>query len=184
VAALAVALGVMLWLAAPRGLSISSVPPVAEQFRRLNHLVTLQVPVTAIHTRAVVGYTGSINVVVLVRGDVQMAVDLDEACFASVDDEAKTAVLTLPLPKPRHARLDHRATQVYRIERTGLWMVLPVSTADARAVSAALAEAQGSLDAAVRDPALVDEARCKAQDNLARFFGSLGWTIEVRWVSR
>ncbi len=158
------------------------VPPALEQFRRLNHLVTIQAPISTVYRKTVAGYTGSLEIIVLVRGEVELSVNLDDATFDAIDEQARTAVLKLPEPVPRRPRLDHRATQVFKIQRTGLWSMLPVNATDARTVTAALSEAQAALQTCARDPSLVAEARCRAQENLSRFTASLGWTVEVRWV--
>jgi Protein of unknown function (DUF4230) len=83
-----------------RTLLISSIAEMAE-------LVTLKVPVSTVLTSELAGYVGGVRCVVVVNGDVELGVDLEQARLEDIDAEAHTATIVLPQPKVRHARLDH-----------------------------------------------------------------------------
>ncbi len=89
----------------------------------MSELVTLRVPVSTVITSELAGYTGSTRCIVIVNGEVELGVDLEQARFEDIDTQARTATLVLPEPKTRAARLDHARTQVYSLDRHGLWLV-------------------------------------------------------------
>ena len=95
--------------------------PTIEQVQKLASLVVLKVNVADIVVCRLGGYTGGVRAVVVVRGDVEIATNLQAAQFTGINPEQRRAVLTLPPPQPRRPRVDHDRTRVWSIDWTGLW---------------------------------------------------------------
>ena len=154
-----------------RALLISRITEMAE-------LAVLKVPVSTVITSELSGYVGGIRCIVVVNGEVELGVDLEQARLEDIDPEARTATLILPEPKVRHARLDHDRTQVFSIDRDGLWC-LSLSDDAARAlVNKAMLEAQESVEMVARDPGLVEQARRRAEWVLRGAFEMIGWELK------
>ena len=92
---------------------------------KLAELVTLRVPVSTVTTTELIGYTGSIRCIVIVKGEVELGVDLEQVRLEDVDTVSRTATLVLPMPTVHAARLDLDRTHIYSIDRCGLWLLLP-----------------------------------------------------------
>jgi len=152
-----------------------------EKIQPLASLVTLQVPLSDVLVCDMEGYTGSLRLILIVRGEVEIAVDLQKARFVRLDQQAKRAVLLLPAPTARRPRLDHRRTQIYRIDREGLWQILPGQAGEAELVNRCIRKAQERLAAAASQPEWIRQARGRTETVLRGFFEALGWQIEVRW---
>lgn len=152
-----------------------------EQVRRLASLTTLRVPISDVLHTELSGYLGGVEVVLLVRGDVDIATDLERARLEGVSHELQRATLVLPRPAVQRPRLDHRHTRVFATHRRGLWSVLPGAAGEPEVVDRAMARAQESIAAAADRPELVDQAKSHAQRVLERFFEAAGWSVRVRW---
>lgn len=155
-----------------------------EQVRRLGELVTLEVPVSDVQTSALEGFTGSVSLVLLVRGSVLIGTDLDQAVLDAVDPQQQTAILTLSAPRTTRPRLDHDRTQVYRNDRTGLWRLFPTPGAEAAVYERAMKQAQALLEEAAGQPELIDRSRQRTSEVLLPFFAALGWQVELRWADQ
>ena len=147
----------------------------------LAELVTLRVPVSTVITTEIVGYTGSVSCAIVVHGEVELGVDLEQARFEDVDPEARTAILVLLEPKTRAARLDHARTHVYSLDRHGLWVMLPSDEPGRRVVNRGMTEAQATLEQTARDPVLIQKAQEQAEQVLRGGFGVLGWRVSLTW---
>jgi hypothetical protein len=143
----------------------------------LAELVTLRVPVSTVITSEIAGYTGSVSCVIVVNGDVELGVDLEQARFEDVDPESRTATLVLPEPKTRAARLDHIRTHVYSLDRHGLWWCVVSDEPGRRVVNLGMTEAQNTIEAAARDAGLIGEARERAEQVLRSAFKAIGWEV-------
>lgn len=152
-----------------------------EQVRKLGELVTLDVPVSDVQTSTLEGFTGSVSLVMLVHGSVQVSTDLELAQLTVTDAAQRHAVLTLPAPRTARPRLDHDRTQVYRNDRTGLWRLFPTPGAEAAVYDRAMQQAQRLIESAADQPDLIDQARRRTADVLAPFFAALDWQVELRW---
>jgi len=73
------------------GLTIDKIQP-------LSSLVTARVDVADIVETTLLGYSGSIKVAILVKGDFLLGTDLSAARFEAVDTAHHTATLVLPPP--------------------------------------------------------------------------------------
>ena len=156
--------------------------PTIEQVRRLGALAACRVEVADAQTTEIRGRTGGVRAVLVVKGDVLLAVDLERARFASLDHAARTALLVLPHPRPLSPRLDHDRSRVYAIDETGLWAVTPGGDAAKAAVlAAAHRDAERLVATAGSDAALLGRCRHDAERLLGAFFRATGWTVRVRW---
>src|SRR5512138_2245362 len=88
----------------PAAVSHSAPAPTLERVRELSSLVTTVVDVSDVLVTRVAGRTGSVDAVLLVRGDVEMSVDLGRARLDRVDHAARRGVLVLPPPAPGRPR--------------------------------------------------------------------------------
>ena len=156
---------------------------ILERMAELSELVTLRIEVEEVLTTRVDGYAGGIQATILARGDVVLAVDLSEARLIEIDDDARTGVLLLPLPRPFNPRLDHQRTRVLSVERHGLWLVAPTLHPERAVIQAALQAAQQAVEKAAATSESDQRARRQAEQVLQPFCTSLGWTIQVRWSS-
>ena len=147
----------------------------------LTELVTLRVPVSTVITSEIAGYTGSVSCVVVVHGDVELGVDLEQSRFENVDPGARTATLVLPEPKVRRASLDHERTGVYSIDREGLWCLSLSDEAARHLVNVAMQEAQTTVESAARDRELADQARRRTERILKVAMEPVDWNARVVW---
>jgi hypothetical protein len=158
--------------------------PVLQGIQEIGSLLTLQTTVVDVHTSELAGYTGSVRVVILVKGDVQLACPVDDARFENVDEESRQAVLVLKPPVASRPRLDHDRTRLWALDRTGLWQLMPGHAQEAELVSNALQEAQHVVADAVVSQDLDRQARERAEALLTGFFKALNWNVTVRWTDR
>src|SRR4051812_24766541 len=86
--------------------------PTLDRIRELSSLVTTVAEVSDVLVTRVAGRTGSVEAVLLVRGDVEVSVDLGRARLEAVDRAERRAVLVLPPPAPSRPRLDHDRTRL------------------------------------------------------------------------
>lgn len=146
----------------------------------LAEMVMLRVPVSTVITTEIAGYTGSVSCVIVVNGEVELGVDLEQARFEVIDPETRTATLVLPEPKSRAARLDHARTHVYSLDRHGLWLLLPSDEPGRRIVNLGMTEAQNAVEAAARDAGLIGQARQRAEKVLRGAFEAIGWKLRLK----
>jgi hypothetical protein len=175
---------VLTWAA----MSHSDPAPTLERVRELSSLVTTASDVSDVLVTRVSGRTGAVEAVLLVRGDVELSVDLERARLDGVDQNARRAVLTLPPPAPLRPRIDHGRTQLVWLGRTGLWALVPVGMGDGapevRAVEESHRRAQAVVECAAADPVLVEQSRQRTEKVLRTFFAAAGWGVVVRWSDR
>jgi hypothetical protein len=156
--------------------------PTIESVRKLAKLVALQVSISDVHMTELRGYTGAIRMVLLVKGEVEIATDLSQARFEAVDTTQHHAVLILPAPTAGSPRLDHERTRIYQIDRTGLWALIPGQAGEAKLTNQCFQEAQSLLVEASQDAKLADQARSHCEQVLQGFFEALQWHVEVKWA--
>jgi len=163
---------------------VRSEGPTVEKLRKLSKLVTLEVPISDVQVSELEGITGSITMVIAVKGDVQIAVDFQQAAFEDVDEMAKSALLLLHPPKPQRPRLDHEQTRIVGIQRSGLWKYVPGQAGEKTLTQRAMAEAQHSLQAVAERPEIVAKACAHTEKVIGEFFGAMGWDVRVQWDDR
>jgi len=153
-----------------------------ERILPLSVLTTLKVEVADARVTQLRGYTGSVKAVLVARGDITVGVDLSQARFDRVDEQARTAVLVLPQPTVQSVRLDHEQTKLIGVWPTGLWTVVPGGEdADAAAVNVAYRDAERSVSGAAAHGQLLLHSRAQAERVLRAFFTALGWDVRIRW---
>ena len=157
-----------------RSILISRITEVAE-------LSTLKVPVSHVMTSELAGYIGGISCIVVVNGEVALGVDLEKARIEDIDPENRTATLILPPPEVHYARLDHERTNIYSINRHGLWLLAIGDEAAQKLINKVMREAQAAVRVTAHDP-LLDT---KAHEQAGRIFrgaaGTLGWDLHLVW---
>ena len=122
--------------------------------------------------------------VVVVNGDVELGVDMEQARLEDVNPEDRTATLLLPEPKVRHARLDHGRTTVYSLDREGLWCLIFSDKPSRRLVNRAMKQAKAEVESAAKDPGLVEQARRRSERVLRGAFEVIGWEVGVVWDAK
>lgn len=173
----------LVWMLANRLLtpSTSSSSRTVLQVRQLAKLTTLEVPITDAQTSRLEGQLGGLDLVLLVHGDVLFWCDLEQARFERCDHSERQAVLLLPSPHAARPRVDHERTQVYRIDRSGAWVLVLGSAGEDRLINAAMRRAQHLLLDVASQPRYRDEARRHTVAVLERFFSGLGWSVQIKW---
>ena len=152
-----------------------------EQVQALAELVTLKIPVSAVQETEIRGYVGGRKVTLVVKGEILIGVDLSQAKFEAMNRQAGTATLVLPQPRSISAKLDHAGTHIADDQSEGLWVIVPGDAGRTAMVNRSYAEAQSYLSAAADDKGLIEKSRQHAEEVLASFFASVGWTVTVKW---
>jgi hypothetical protein len=183
-------LGVAVALIAPVVLQLVSAAedggggPTIEQVRSLATLLTHRIDVADVQRTTLSGYSGGVSAALIVKGDVQVGVDLGRATFESIDHAARRATLVLPLPTIGTPRVDHARTRLWAITHQGLWQVVPGDRAAVSVVNHAYEQAQRMIGTAADRPELIERSRQQAEGVLKTFFAALGWDVTVRWADR
>ncbi len=139
--------GVMLARHLPQPLP-AELQVVLRQVQTLSDLTVLRVPVHFLHEAGIDGHTGGIRTLVQVEGSVDLGVDVSRAQLTQIDPAARTAVLQLPSAKVLHAKVDMAATRVLRVDRRGLWWVVPGEAGGREVIQKALSQAQHKVQRA------------------------------------
>jgi Protein of unknown function (DUF4230) len=154
-----------------------------EQIQQLSSLVTTKVDVADVQVTQINGYLGGVKAAILIKGDFLLGVDLSRANFEEVNPAAKTAVLVLPQPTVTSPRLDQTRTRVFAIDDSGLWLIAPGDANKTAIINRAYAQAQVYISASADDPAMINRSRRQAEQVLAAFFGTIGWTVQINWAA-
>ncbi|HSH96091.1 MAG TPA: DUF4230 domain-containing protein [Roseimicrobium sp.] len=155
-----------------------------DRFVELSELLVVKVAVTDVVVTTLQGRAGGVQVVLLVKGDVSMGVDVTSAHFGEIDQIKRTAVLTMPPPTSSRPRLDHTKTRIVLLRKEGLWRLSVGSDPYAAATNRAMADAQGLVDSAGQTAEAYRRARTHAETVLGAFFRSIDWNVEIHWTDR
>lgn len=158
-----------------------SVGLTIDQVRQLAQLVTLRVPVSDVQSAKLSGYTGTVRLVLLVHGHVDLGTDLDQAHFAKIDSKHHQATLVLPQPAVLSVVVDVDRTSIYTVDWTGLWHVLPGGGAERKLINQAMAKAKQDVGKAGDVKANLLQARQHAEAVIRRFCERLGWRVTIRF---
>ena len=158
--------------------------PSIQNISELADLLILKLDVADVLVSRIDGLTGGTQVAVLVKGDVNLGVDISQARFERVDPVQRTAVLVLPAPSASSARVDHGRTRVFALSTDGLWSIVPGTMDYKTAVNRAMGEAQDLVASAAQNNDADERARRHAAVLLSAFFHSIGWHVQVRWADR
>jgi hypothetical protein len=182
IATFAASLMALTWAFLPPPPTHRSTGLTIEQIRLMQQLVTTKVVVTDVVTTRVAGHTGAMEVVIALRGELTIGVDLSTAELIEVDDAARHAVLSLPVLTLLDARVDHGRSRVAAIRSDGLWKVIPADPViDARMIDAAYSQAQRRLEEATIPEDSRQRAKHQAETVIGILAARLGWTIELKW---
>lgn len=155
-----------------------------ERLAELSELLVVKVEVSDVLVSSIEGRTGGVQVVLMVKGDVSLGVDLSKARFERMDNVNRVAVLVLPPPSPSRPRLDHSRTRTVLIRKEGLWLLSPGTRTYAVVVDRAMAEAEKLIGSAGMTKDADGRARAHAETVLRAFFRSLNWNVEIQWSDR
>jgi len=155
--------------------------PTLQQVRSLASLVTTRVTLADAITSEIKGMGGSMSAVLVIRGDAEIAFDLQQARFSEIDSPGKRLILALPPPRVVQARVDHDHTKLFAVQRHGLWMLMRLDDVTRQLVDTSLREAQQTIERAAGDEAILATAREHAQQVLTAFASSLSWQLTIRW---
>ncbi|MBK9120898.1 MAG: DUF4230 domain-containing protein [Phycisphaerales bacterium] len=178
-------LGTILWMTyqygaahAPRSAfaSVSAAPRI-EDVRALARLAVLRIRVADV----IEGTTRGGRAAVIVKGDGDISVDMDSIAIEAVDTAARTATLRLPRPRPDRPRVDHDATRIFELRKTGLASLNPFADPRVDLLHDAMRAAQAQISALLDDPDLVSRAQQQAEAVLTAFYGQLGWNVTIEW---
>jgi hypothetical protein len=158
--------------------------PTLEQIRELSELVTVTVDVADVQQTRIDGHVGGICAVLVVKGDVQVGVDLSAARFENIDASGKTAVLMLPEPTVSRPRLDHDRSHLFAVRQDGLWAITPGDHMYDRVTDRAWTEAQHTVVQAASDGKILERSRRHADEVLHTWFGAIGWEVTIQWPGR
>jgi len=158
--------------------------PTIERFADLSELLVVKLDVSDIVTTSIEGRTGGVQIILLVKGDVSLGVDLAGAHLNDVDRINRVAVLKLPPPSPSRPRLDHTRTRIFLIEKEGLWQFWPGTKPYTLVTDRAMAEAQDLVKATGATAEADRRARSHAEAVLQLFFKSLDWKVRIDWSDR
>jgi hypothetical protein len=161
----------------------NSSAPTLQQVQSWATLVSTRVLLSDVVTARVDGFAGSIEALVVVRGDVAVGVDLQQATIQEVNQASRHLLLCLPQPRAQQPRVDHEHTRVFAIQRYGLWRIMRRDEAARQAIDAAFAEAQKAIEKAATEEAVLAHAREHAQEAISSLLEQMGWTAEIRWMA-
>ena len=166
---------------------VKSPPPTpgpSLTIERIQSLATLVTTRLTVHTElslTVHGYLGDLTVDWSGPGSVLLGPDLCQASVVDRDDANRTATVILPQPKVFERTLDlahGRLTGRF----DGVWNAAPSAQLLTTMQQRVLALAQTSLAQSVT-PELQTASKRAVERAVHRLGDSLGWTVEIRWLS-
>lgn len=175
-----VAVGVLTLIVAVFFLGRSSNPglgsssPTITQIQELGELVVLRVSIADVMEDAGFDYKG----VWIVRGDAQLAVNLEEAELKSADEATKKLVVLLPQPRVIQPRVDHDKSRVFDVTKT-TW--IPFVGDRDELTNQGWKKAQQVVESACSGDELVGQAKDQTEFVLANMYRMVGWDVEVEW---
>ena len=161
--------------------SLNHTGPSLESVQMLSALLSVKVELADVLEVRRSGYVGGMKVLLIVRGDFLLGVDLGTGRFEQVDPETRSAVLVLPPPQARSPRVDHGRSRLVAISSEGLWVIVPTDAGRCELISRAYAQAQRFIAAAAVDKGLIEKSRRQTEEVLGGFFRAMGWSVQIRW---
>lgn len=160
---------------------VSSHALTIDEVRSLSTLLTRRVELADVCVTRIDGVLGGVEAAMLVRGHVDLGVDLDAGDLQIVDPARRVAVLRLPAPHVVTASLDHDRTRIVALSYAGAWRLNPQPSSAQHVVERALAAAQEQFARAGEEPAHLDAARRHVETVVPAWASTLGWTLRVEW---
>lgn len=161
-------------LGSSAGPVFSNSGPTVEQLEAMGDLTVLKATFADVLEGKGSGYRGAW----LVKGDALYAVDMRQARISSKDEDDLTAVLKLPTPAAKYARVDHNKTFSYSVEKTS-W--IPFAGDESKLRDESMREAQALIGRAAEDKEYVDIAKKNAELVLHEMYSLVGWDVEIHW---
>lgn len=158
--------------------------PTIERLREMSELVTLTVDVADVQETRIDGHVGAISALLIVKGDVQVGVDLAGGRLEQIDNDAHRAVLVLPEPSASRPRLDHERSRLYALRQVGLWQITPGDRMYGKVTDQAWLEAQQTVARVGAERKILEHSRRRTEQIVNIYAAAIGWTIEVRWPGR
>lgn len=129
---------------------------------------------------------GGTKVLLVAKGDCTVASDLRKARYENVQLKRRHLTVTLAAPAPLQARVnfDGKArggSYFYAITQHGLQPFLPSQKNRSTAVDDALKRAQGEVDQACRQPAILEAAKQNTEAIIRNLLLTTGWTADFVW---
>ncbi len=156
---------------------VASAGPRVEDVRQIAKLAVLRVQVADV----IQGDNPGATAVVLVKGDCDIAVDLEGIEITEKDEGRRTAKVTLPAPRPDRPRVDHNRTKIYELHKTGWAVINPFADPREDLLTDCMRAAQTDVEEAVRSADYVARAKEQAELLLTAFYRELGWQVRVSW---
>ncbi|MGJ8657145.1 MAG: DUF4230 domain-containing protein [Akkermansiaceae bacterium] len=156
--------------------TVVSMAPTVEEIETLSELVTNRVYVSDILKGSNKDYEG----LWAINGDALITIDLSQATISDKDEEAKTASITLPMPKVVSARVDHERTLHGGIKGVR-FALLRNPKNRAKIVDDAMQEAQAVVEKAANRPEIIENAQKQAKLNIQMLYLKVGWNVSVKW---
>jgi hypothetical protein len=167
------------WLANLMGEPTQTTESVVLGVQRLNELATAEMTAQVIVTeeqedahiffQRVPGFLVGEKVLLVVRGEVEAGIDLDELGEDDVRVVEKKVTIDLPEARLLDTTLNEEKTRLYVLERGVL------TRGDYSLVEEARRDAIDEIEEAARDEDLVDKAQNNAEDRIREFLISLGY---------
>ena len=154
---------------------IRSLGPTISQLERMGELTSMRIHVADVLIADGDGHRGSW----LIKGDAILACDVSRAKIVRIDSVNRTAIVCLPPPHVRSARLDHEKTKTWSVETT-TW--LPWSSGNQSTFrDAAMYHAQQLIEGAALSDRNVESARKQTETLIRQLYELVDWHVTVEW---
>jgi len=158
-----------------RARQTESLVPSVSKLRDLREFATTDVILASVRHLKHDDYRGAW----IVKGDAIVSVDMGQAEFDRVEDEPKTIVLRLPLPRVIHARIDHETTQEYDFKKRG-WNFFPEDQGEVR--DKAMRDAEREIETLAADTRHIERAKSNTEIFIRKMFQLAGSNAQIKWV--
>lgn len=153
---------------------VVSSSPTIEKIQKLGDLVVLRVSIADVVEEAEYEYKGAW----VVRGEAEVAVDLQSAQLESANEKTKRLVVLLPQPRVTQARIDHKKSRTFKVTKT-TWV--PIVGDRDKLTDLGWRKGQAAIEKAASGEEILDQARDQTELVLTNMYGMVGWKVEVDW---
>lgn len=158
--------------------TVNSMAPTLEKIQTLSSLVTNKIFVSDIIDADNKDYEGKW----VINGDALLTTDLSMAKLDLVNEETKTAVITLPLPQVTSPRVDHERTKKISIKGKGFPLLR--NTKNKEKMEQYINEvAQKSIATYAGRPEMIENAKAQAELIISNIYLKVGWEVTILWDS-
>lgn len=155
--------------------TITSQGPVISDIQALGQLSVIQVAVVDVLQGEGSGHKGFW----IVKGTALISVDLALANLEQVDDVAKHAVISVPVPALLSTQVDHEKTKTFDVRKT-TW--IPWKLGDEGLLrDQAMWHAQKLVEHAANTEEHMSLAKKNCRELINRLFQGINWTIDVQF---